>query len=265
MKLGIGLPVNNPDVLLDWTTRAEATGFSSVAVYDRLAYTNAEALVTLAVLAGATSRIGLRPQILIGPLRGTALLGAQAATLDRLSGGRFTLGMGVGGDRPADFAAAEVDIKGRGARFDQQITQLQPVTPGGPKILLGGVTEKGASRVARHGLGCISALPPQVGGQLIELINHQWAEAGRPGRPHVVGQLNAALGPDAVIDDAKNALAAYYTEQGLAEFQVEHLATSPQQIQDTIAGYADLGAAEVSIYCWSADPSQLDRFSDTVL
>ena len=274
MKVGIGLPLNEPDVLVDWATKAETLGFSSVAVYDRLVYTNAEALVSLAVVAGATSRIGLRTQILIAPLRSTALLGAQAATLDRLSGGRFTLGMAVGGDRPDDFAAAGVETKDRGARFDQQILQLRqqwtrqptigprPITPGGPPILLGAASEKAASRVARHGLGFICALPPQFGGQLVDLVNHQWAEAGRPGRPHIVGQLNAALGPDSTVVEAKAGLTDYYSQQGLAEFEVDHLATTPQQVQETIARYADVGVDDISIYCWSPDLNQLDRLAE---
>ena len=273
MEIGIGVPLNHPDVLLQWGISAEAAGFSTVAAYDRLAWTNAESLTTLAVLAGATSRIRLQTQILIGPLRSTALLGAQAATLDRLSGGRFTLGMAVG-DRTTDYAAAGVDLKGRGARFDEQIVALQnqwagdpvigptPSTPGGPPILIGGVTERAVARVARHGLGFISALPPQMMGDLLALINRQWVEAGRPGRPRIVGQLNTALGSQTVVDQARAAIADYYVYHGISDMQVEHMATTPQQIRDTLTGFEDMGVDEVILFGWSPEPSQVDRLTD---
>lgn len=57
------------------------------------------------MLAGATERTRLQTEVLLGPLRTTALLAKQVATLDRMSGGRFTPGIGVGG-RADDHEAA---------------------------------------------------------------------------------------------------------------------------------------------------------------
>ena len=275
MKIGIGVPLNHPDVLLDWGTRAEAAGFSALATYDRLAWTNAETLITLAALAGATSRIGLQTQILIGPLRSTPLLGAQAATLDRLSGGRFTLGLAVG-DRTTDYSTAGIDLKGRGARFDEQIVALQrqwagnpvigpaPTTPGGPPILLGGITEKAIARVACHGLGFIAGLPPQMAAGSIEVLLRDWAAAGRAGRPRIVGQLNTALGSDAMVQQAHSAIADYYLYHGISDMQVALMATTPQQIRATITGFADLGVEEVILFGWAPDPDQIDRLADAI-
>ncbi|MFC4150151.1 LLM class flavin-dependent oxidoreductase [Micromonospora mangrovi] len=87
MDLGLGLPIGNPGCLPDWARRAEAAGFASLALLDRLAYDNPEPLVALAVLAGVTTRVRLQTEVLLGPLRGTALLAKQVATLDRMSGG----------------------------------------------------------------------------------------------------------------------------------------------------------------------------------
>jgi hypothetical protein len=84
---------------------AEAAGFGSLGTLDRLVYGNCEALVTLAAAAAVTERVRLVTDILIAPLRQTALLAKQAATVDRLSGGRLVLGLAVGG-REDDYEDA---------------------------------------------------------------------------------------------------------------------------------------------------------------
>ena len=131
MKIGLGLPVDDPRILLDWARRADAGPFSTLGLLDRLVWHNPEPLVTLAALAGATNRIRLQTEVLLVPLRGTALLAKQVATLDRLCAGRFTLGIGLGG-RPDDDAAAGVPSSGRGARLDEQLTQLRRLWAGEP-------------------------------------------------------------------------------------------------------------------------------------
>src|SRR5205807_5435396 len=81
---------------------------------------SAEELVVLAAAAGATERIGLFTNVLLGPTREPALLAKQAATLDQLSGGRFLLGVGVGG-RPDDFETTGTGLHDRGRRWDRAL------------------------------------------------------------------------------------------------------------------------------------------------
>src|SRR3954470_20882230 len=99
MKIGIGLP--NPILgadgrtIVEWARRADELGFSTLATIDRIAYPSYDSLLVLAAAAGATERIGLLTNVLLGPTRNPVLLAKEAASLDRLSGGRFTLGASV--------------------------------------------------------------------------------------------------------------------------------------------------------------------------
>src|SRR5262245_55400926 len=117
MKVGLGLPISEPATLLSWARRADAGPFTALGLLDRFVYDNPEPLVTLAAVAGATSRIRVQTEVLLAPLRDPVLLAKQAATLDRISGGRFTLGIGVG-TREDDYQAAGVAFSRRGRRLD---------------------------------------------------------------------------------------------------------------------------------------------------
>src|SRR5262245_26916581 len=125
MKIGIGLPATIPgttgEQIVEWARAAESHGFSSLGVVDRLVYGNLEPLVTLSAAATVTERITLMTSVLVVPMRANAaLLAKQAASINRLSGGRLRLGMAVGGYED-DYAASGVPFAGRGRRFDEML------------------------------------------------------------------------------------------------------------------------------------------------
>ncbi|GAA3243981.1 hypothetical protein GCM10020256_69290 [Streptomyces thermocoprophilus] len=176
MDIGIGLPNavpgTEPPALLDWARRAEDAGFSSLATIGRLVYGGYEELVALGAVAAVTSRIRLTTGVLLGPLyTNAALLAKQTATLDRLSGGRLVLGVGLGG-RDDDFTASGLTTQGRGRRLTEQLTEVKrvwageerglagpvgprPARPGGPQLVLGGTSEASFRRVAELADGWI--------------------------------------------------------------------------------------------------------------
>jgi alkanesulfonate monooxygenase SsuD/methylene tetrahydromethanopterin reductase-like flavin-dependent oxidoreductase (luciferase family) len=276
MDLGIGLPIADPARLLDWARRADAGPFRTLALLDRLTYDNPEPLVALAVLAGATARVRLQTEVLLGPLRSTPLLAKQVATLDRMSGGRFTLGIGVGG-RPDDFAAAGVPVRERGALLDRQLTDLRrlwsggtepasgvPIgpassTPGGPPILIGGFADAALRRIADYGDGFLCAAPLQWAGRLVDTVREQWAQAGRPGRPRLVCQINAALGPPATVAAASRAITEYYA---FADREWGAPVSDPGELVDLVGRYREFGADELVLYCYGDDPDQVDRLAE---
>src|SRR5215468_4472752 len=161
MRVGIGLPTSTPgtdrDLFLQWAGRAD-TCFTSLGVIDRLVYESWEPLASLAACAAVTERARLVTMIVIGPIRNTALLAKQAASVDVLSGGRLVLGLGLGA-RQDDYEAAAVDPRHRGTDLTRQLMDLRlqweedsvgprPPPPDGPTLLVGGTASAAIARAA---------------------------------------------------------------------------------------------------------------------
>jgi alkanesulfonate monooxygenase SsuD/methylene tetrahydromethanopterin reductase-like flavin-dependent oxidoreductase (luciferase family) len=174
MQIGIGLPNPIPGTqgrtLVEWARRAEERGFSALATIDRIAYPSYDSLIALAAAAAVTERIGLFTNVLLAPTRNPVVLAKTAASVDQISGGRLTLGLGVGG-REDDYTATGLDFKTRGRRFDEDLDLLhrawrgEPVV-GSPKpvtptpvhdkripILIGGGADAAIERTVRWGAG----------------------------------------------------------------------------------------------------------------
>ncbi|MGQ4444837.1 LLM class flavin-dependent oxidoreductase, partial [Streptomyces violaceoruber] len=212
----------------------------------------------------------------------TALLAKHTATLDRLSDGRFTLGIGVGG-RADDCLAAGIDLHRRGRRLDEQMTLLRrtwdgepygrdvgpigprPATPGGPRVLFGGFAPAALERVGRFGDGFLgAALPAAHMSGLFRQVEAVWRKYDRPGRPRLVAQASVALGPDDTVQRARRNLRDYYAFTGRAEYMAEGLLTTAREIRAAVDAFRDIGADEVVLYCWTSDPDQVDRLADAV-
>src|SRR5215211_8710592 len=135
MDIGIGLPATIPgtsgSLVLDWAKRAVSGPFSSLGILDQMVYPNYEPLITLAAAAAVTNRVRVTTTVLLAPLRRAGVLAKQAATIDALSGGRLTLGLGVGG-REDDFHAAPASFHDRGRRFEEQLELMKRVWSGQP-------------------------------------------------------------------------------------------------------------------------------------
>jgi alkanesulfonate monooxygenase SsuD/methylene tetrahydromethanopterin reductase-like flavin-dependent oxidoreductase (luciferase family) len=202
MDIGIGLPATIPgtkgSLVLDWAKRADSASFSSLGVLDRMVYPNYEPLIALAAAAAVTSRVRLMTTVLLAPLRGAGVLAKQAASIDALSEGRLTLGLGVGG-REDDFRVAPASFRDRARRFEEQLDimkriwsgqpvseEMGPVGPppareGGPELLIGGYSPTPIRRVGRWTDGFISGgVPdPEQVRQMFDLAEESWRAEGR--------------------------------------------------------------------------------------
>jgi alkanesulfonate monooxygenase SsuD/methylene tetrahydromethanopterin reductase-like flavin-dependent oxidoreductase (luciferase family) len=284
LKIGIGLPNPVPGtsgkVLLDWARRAETRGFSSLATIDRIAYPSYESIIALTGAAAVTERIGLLTNVLLAPTRNPVLLAKEAASLDQISGGRFTLGLAVG-SRPDDFEAAGQDFATRGKRFDRDLEIIHAAWRGelvegahhpvGPRpvrgdripILMGGMSDAAVRRTIQWAIGwTVGGAPPEQGGPFADRVRAAWKEAGREGEPYIAGLSYFGLGDDA-LDRATEYLGSYYGDFGLKIAQ--WIPKSPDALKETTKKFEDFGFDELLIVPTSCDPAQVELAADAAL
>ena len=279
MDVGIGLPNAVPgtsgEQLIEWARRADGRGFSSLGTIDRIAYDNYEVLIALAGAAAVTERIGLCTSVLLGPLRGNAVeLAKQALSLHALSGGRLTLGIGLGG-RDDDYAISGLETKGRGKRLDEMLERMQeiwdgdevgPSTAGAPRVIVGGAADATFARAARFGEGWIAGgSPPDQYAEAAEQVRAAWTAAGREGQPHLMALAYFALG-----DNAERDAAAYLTDyygwlgEETAGYIAGSAAKDAETVRQYVSAFADAGCGEL-IFCPSSnDPDQVDLLADAL-
>ncbi len=138
MNFGVWIPncrhLATPAIIRSTAVRAEALGYDSVWVSDHVVVPHAnvvnfgetifDPLVTLGVLAGATSRVRLGTTVLIVPYRNAVVTAKMISSLDALSGGRVVFGIGAGW-LPAESAMLGVPFAERGAMTDEYLLAMQ--------------------------------------------------------------------------------------------------------------------------------------------
>ena len=281
MRIGVGLPTSTPPVgaryrgreLVDWATRAEAGPFASLGVTDRLVYDCTDPMVALAAAAAVTTRLRLVTMVVIGPIRPAAVLAAQAASLDALSGGRVTLGVSLGA-RPDDYDAAGAQWRNRGRQLSDELAAMRdiwegttvgprPASPGGPDLLVGGGSGAAFLRAARLADGYVhGGGPPRAFAAAAGRARAAWADAGRPGEPQLWGQSYFSLAdPDAGAAYLRH----YYAFTGpFAGRVAAGLLDSGKALREQVAGYAEAGCDELVLLPATSDPAELDRLADAL-
>jgi alkanesulfonate monooxygenase SsuD/methylene tetrahydromethanopterin reductase-like flavin-dependent oxidoreductase (luciferase family) len=285
MRIAIGLPSRissaSGPVILDWVTRAERGPFSSVVVTDRVVSQALEPITVLAMAAGATQRLRLMTSVVIGPTRETTLLARQAATIDVLSGGRLTLGVGIG-VRENDYLATGFDFHRRGHRAEEQLPTLRrlwsggtlsdevggvgprPCSANGPELLIGGYVPAIAQRIAKWGDGYMApgGGEPETLLKMWRQIKDAWQEAGRTGKPRWVGASYYALGPNARDHANRYINANYGYNPDLAARRLSTLPVSRAAVEEAIKRQADMGVDEFILRPCADELDQMERLAE---
>ena len=252
---------------------AEDAGYDGVATGEHLFFHGpvTNGFVTLAAAAGATTRIRLLSSLTVLPLYPAALAAKLATTLDQVSGGRFDLGVGVGGEHPPEFVAAGVDVAQRGQRTDEALELLQrlwrgetvdfdgrvtrvpglalspgPVQPGGPPLWLGGRRAPAIRRAGRFADVWMPYMytPDQLARSLVQ-VREAAEQAGRD--PSVVrGAVFCWGGVDTDADRARRDVVAGVSavyQQDFAPLADRYLLHGdPDRVLARVREYADAGA-----------------------
>jgi alkanesulfonate monooxygenase SsuD/methylene tetrahydromethanopterin reductase-like flavin-dependent oxidoreductase (luciferase family) len=130
----------DPVVVARLAAEAEEAGWHGVFVWDHVRWRApvrevADPWITLAAIATATESVRFGPMVTPLARRRPAKVARETATLDRLSGGRLTLGVGLGSDRFADELSAtgeELDDRRRAQMLDESLEILAAAWSGVP-------------------------------------------------------------------------------------------------------------------------------------
>lgn len=281
MKIGIGLPNQVRDVrstvIPAWAARAERAGFSTLGTVGRIAYPGVMDTVTLAAAAGATSSIGLISNVMLATVWPATLLAKELAGIDGVSGGRLTVGFGIG-FRSDDFVVDGLGPKGLGKRIDRDLETYQalwtgqpvgggdnPAVPAGSRqvpMLFGGVSPASYARMAKWGQGYIAgSVVPEVVAGFFDQARAAWKDAGRSGEPRLVAIAYFALGD---ADKGRANVYDYYSGTEFADPISAGVSGTPDAVRATVAGFADLGTEELIFNPGTDDIDEIDRLAEVV-
>lgn len=287
------MPVMEPDldagVLRNWARAIDDGPFSSLCWGERIAFGNPEALTLLGALAAWTDRVPLITTVVVPQLHDPVLLAKSLATGDMLSGGRLTVGVGVGG-RHEDYRAVGADPATQTMReMDRRVAVMRqvwagekvtdsvlPVGPrpaqrGGPRLLVGTIGPKTLRHAAgwADGLAGITLdLDTAKQNELFDVGRAAWAEAGKPA-PDLATSFWFALGGAADARAQIHRHLRHYMNWIPAEF-VDAIAPttgwagSEDELAGTLRAFAAIGTTEVHLIPTSSDLDQLRRVADVV-
>ncbi|WP_319804181.1 LLM class flavin-dependent oxidoreductase [Nocardioides dongkuii] len=297
MQVGMTLPVMEPDLWADegtleaWARATDEGPFSSVCFGERVAFDNPETLTLLGAVAAWTRRVRIATTVVVPQLHDPVLLAKALATGDRLSGGRLSVGLGVGG-REEDYRAAGADpatqtireLADRAAvlravwRGEHDTGSVRRVGPppaqdGGPELLVGTMgprTIRNAAGWADGLAGVTLDLDTAGVGRLFDLARTAWADAGRPA-PRLTTSFWFALEETSDGDPRAQVhrhLRHYmnWLPAGLVDAMapVTGFAGTGRQLVETLRRFADLGTDEVQLIPTGSDVAQAHRVAELV-
>jgi len=254
------VPGAPPALLLDWAREADRGPFSTLGTHDRPAWGGYDCLTALSAAAAVTTRIGLASLVLIAPLRPAAEIARQVTTIDALSNGRLTLGVGIG-PRRDDYELAGARFGTRGRVLDEQMVTLRERCP---RLLVGGGGDAALARMARWSDGYVhGGGPARAFKSAADRALAAWYDLGRTGSPRLVGTAYFALGGRE--EAGREYLRRYYEFVGpFAERIAGGLLTSGPEIAELAAGYAEAECQELVLFPTVADLEQLTLLAEAL-
>jgi alkanesulfonate monooxygenase SsuD/methylene tetrahydromethanopterin reductase-like flavin-dependent oxidoreductase (luciferase family) len=228
-----------------------------------------------------TDRFGLLTNTRLSPPTNPVRLATVPPTIDQVSHGRLTVGLGVGA-RPDDFQAVGRSFADRGQRFDADLELLHqawagepvagspfpvgpPTTRGRIPLLIGGQPELALGRAVRWGAGfTVGGAPPEMAAGMIRGFRAAWEPAGGDGQPRIVVLSYFSLGEEHTAESLHN-LRSYYGFLGdWAEGVAMGAPRTPAAVRERAAAFEELGIDELIFDPTVADLDQVDQLADAL-
>jgi len=285
-------PLTKPENVVNFAKKCEAMGCQSMWTIDRIAYDNLEPLTVLAAAAGVTQKIRLGTSVLLGNLRHASHIAKIVSTLDFISNGRVTLGLGFG-SRESDYKAVEIPFEHRGSRAVEQVQLMKrlwsedsvtfkgkfynvenlsvgpkPIQKPHPPIWTGGSAEVSLKRAGSwaDGFICGSSAIPDFPSTWEKIAGYARAAGRDPNRIRKAGLTFMAIDDDQskAVRAVEDYVMRYYGRLR-ADVANTSLVGAPAAIAERIGAFLSRGLDTLIIGVADPDPRQLDLFGENVL
>lgn len=282
-------PDLDSQLLRDWARVVDEGPFSALCWGERIAFDNPDSLTLLGAVAAWTERVRLVTTVIVPQLHDPVMLAKALATGDMISGGRLTVGIGVGG-RHEDYRSVGADpatqtMRGMAERVatmkrvwaGEKLTDSvlpvgpRPVQPGGPPLLVGTIgpkTVRSAAAWAQGMAGTILDLDVAKQAELFDVARQAWADTGKPA-PHLATSFWFAIGePDEARAQMHRHLRRYMNwipgEYVDAMAPATGFAGTEDELVETLRTFEEIGTDEVHLIPTSSDIGQLHRVAGAV-
>ena len=285
-------PLTKPENVVNFAKKCEAMGCHSMWTIDRIAYDNLEPLTVLAAAAAATQKIRLGTSVLLGNLRHASHAAKIVSTLDFISNGRVTLGLGFG-SRENDYRAVEIPFEHRGSRAVEQVQLMKrlwtednvtfkgkfynlenlsvgpkPIQKPHPPIWTGGSAEVALKRAGSwaDGFICGSSAIPEFPSTWEKIASYAKAAGRDPNKISKAGLTFMAIDEDQskAVKTVEDYVMRYYGRLR-ADVANTSLVGAPAAIAERIGAFLSRGLDTLIIGVADPDPRQLDLFGENVL
>lgn len=279
---------------VDFAVRAEEWGYDYYWVPDYVTLRPMDAFVLLAAVAQRTTKLRLGTAVVVLPFRTPFHLAKASASVDVLSNGRFTLGVGIGGAVPRDFDVAQVDIHQRGRisnetleitrrllagekvshqgryyKFEDLTMEPAPVQKPGIPIWIGAIWNNGfvegvMRRAAKYGDGFFPTDTSQEEFRKAQVRIKELATSyGRDPEAIQWGLLTWTCFGDSK-EEARQTASREISKRLGSEWDVRaengYALGTPEDMVETIQGYVDIGLTNFIIDPACAPPDMLGQF-----
>jgi probable F420-dependent oxidoreductase len=269
--------------------KAESFGYDYLCSGEHMMFHGAvpNSLITLAVAAGATSRIKLMSTVVLLPLYTPMVLAKMTSVLDVASEGRYHMGIGVGGEFPKEFEACGVPVKQRGSRSNEALEVIKklwteknasfegryskfsgvtldppPTQKPHPPIWVAGRKESAMRRAALYADGWIPYMyTPEMLHESLEKIHQFGKEAGRDlshFRPGLFIFASVYADRDEAREQAARALGKNYAQDFSKIAGRYALYGNPDDCRKRLKEYVDAGARTVLV-SWACRQNDIEQ------